>query len=297
MEKLFRKNAVDNYKDRFAVNKIIPRVPLRIWTVSFVFAAGIILSAVWLVFGKVTTTVDVDGVVFPPNGFEEIPAWGSGVLTNVAVDVGDKVEAGDIIAVITNSFELDEIETAQKNGENEETVRDKQKHYLDNAIIRTKFSGIVVSRAAKGNFLMEGDSIAKVAVQKANGNKKQVVAFLPTSNRYIVQTGCEAQISPDYAPREKYGYISGYVSYVGTDTITKKTLDSKYDEYNVSEILEDGETYFAVYIDFALDDKNEGELIWSLEESRGTPVELGANCRTTIVVDQETPLDWLLGDY
>ncbi|MBR6399592.1 MAG: hypothetical protein IKS17_00025 [Firmicutes bacterium] len=297
MEKLFRKEAVDNYKDRFAINRIVPRVPFRIWAICILFVVGIMFSAVWLVFGRVTTTVNVDGVVFPPDGFEEVSAWESGVISDISVDVGDEVEAGDIVAVVSDSYRIEEIERVKKEGKDAETVDNLQRHYLDDFVIRSKFDGLVVSRAAKGSFLLSGDSVAKIAVHKANGNAKRVIAFLPTSNRYIVQTGCEVQISPDYAPREKYGYISGYVSYVGTDTVTKKTLDSKYDEYNVSELLQDGKTYFAVYIDFALDDKNEGELVWSLEESRSIPVELGSNCRATIVVYKETPLEWLLGGY
>ncbi|MBR1442910.1 MAG: hypothetical protein IJ583_05185 [Firmicutes bacterium] len=296
MEKLFRDEAVENYKSKFSLNKNISRLPVHTVVLGFIFIIGILFMLTWFAYGKVTISVEADGIVFPSDGFEDIVATDYGTINYMTINIGDKVYPGDIIAVIPDEDTIEQIEyTKEHDPQNEESLKELYQRYKKNSIIIAEASGTVVSKANEGDSVMKGDNIARIAVEKKNNNKGQILAFIPTDNMYSIKLGSQVQISPNYAPREKHGYINGYVSYIGTEILTNKSLGKAYDVYNISDLLEEGKTYFPVYINMLSDENEEGKLVWSLKRSRDIPVGLGTQCSASIVIDQKSPFEWLFG--
>jgi hypothetical protein len=146
-----------------------------------------------------------------------------------------------------------------------------------------------------GTYVVTGDVVATVSARKDDGNDRQIIAFLPTNQKTSISSGCKVQVSPNYAPREKYGYINGYISKVDDSVITKSDVSASMNVYNIPDFLDDEETYIIVNINLLPDPKTESGLDWSVNQSGGIDVETGTVCDVAVVVNSYPPYQWLFG--
>lgn len=289
--KLFRENAVESYREQFSVNKQVKKMPISITIFSCIFIVGLILAIIWIVFGSIVETVNITGVVFPSKGIETITADNSGIITDVVTQVGEEVKVGDVIAIMPNAELLHQMENNQTNTEiyGKKDMDTLRKEYSEKSIIVSKCEGKVVSVAEEGNFLMIGEEIATIAATNSHANQRQIFAFLPTSQRNNIERGSAVQVSPNYAPREKYGYINGYVVDIGDEIITKQNAENRYNYYNIPNLLKEDETYIAVYINLLADESTSSQLNWSNNSSGHIDLETGTMCESLVVVSKNAP--------
>jgi len=65
----------------------------------------------------------------------------------------------------------------------------------------------------------------------AEGGNEAVRTYLPLSHIKKMKLGMEVQISPDYAPREEFGYLLGTVSHIGQEAVDPETLAGFFENY------------------------------------------------------------------
>ena len=68
------------------------------WLLLGCFAVALFAAALWGVLGRVEQTVAADGALVQPGVRHAVVSVASGVVTEVAAEVGDRVEAGQVIA-------------------------------------------------------------------------------------------------------------------------------------------------------------------------------------------------------
>ena len=73
-------------------------------TVLFICAVSF---TIWLFFGTVYETVSLRGIAWPDDSCGDVYAETSGIIAKTTVSVGDKVEVGDILAVMPNNDVLE----------------------------------------------------------------------------------------------------------------------------------------------------------------------------------------------
>lgn len=295
MGDLFRKEAVDNYKEQFSISKQITKLSFSTIFLSAIFILGLLFTVVWFIFGNIANTVNVTGIVYPISGVEKITASKSGIISEVTVNIGEDIEAGDIVAIIPDEDILEKIDEAVLSNADEKIIEGLRQDYYNNSIIISKVDGKVLASYNEGDYVQMGDAIVKVAAKRNSNNQRQIFAFLPTSQKNNISKGCAVQVSPNYAPKEKFGYINGYVSDIGEVIITKSDMQKKLDVYNIPNLLDENETYIAVYINLLSDANTESGLNWSKNNSGNINVEIGTVCNSSIIVSEQPPYKWLLG--
>ncbi len=295
MGNLFRKEAVENYKEQFSIDRQITRLSFSTLLLIMIFILGLLFIFVWFIFGNIVNTVNVTGIVYPTAGIEKITASKSGMISEVTVNIGDDVKTGDTVAIIPDEDILNRIDEAVSNNADEKIIEELRQDYYNNSIIVSKTAGKVLSAYDDGTYVQAGDAIVAVAARQKDNNQRQIFALLPTSRKNNISKGCAVQVSPDYAPREKFGYINGYVADIGESIITKSDAQKEFDVYNIPNILDENETYISVYINLLSDENTESGLNWSEINSGNIDVEIGTVCSSSIVISEKPPYKWLLG--
>lgn len=118
--------------------------------------------------------------------------------------------------------------------------------------------------------------------------EQSVYCYVPISTSKKIKQGMAAQISPDYASREEYGYINGIVESVGTSIVTSDTLASNfYDPQivlpTVSAAMQTGNV---VEIKVKMGD-------WSTEKGKSLDVTDGTECVMDVVVGETRPIEFV----
>lgn len=120
------------------------------------------------------------------------------------------------------------------------------------------------------------------AIAENYDNQIRVYSYVPIGTSRRLKEGMEVQISPEYAEREEFGYITGKITSIGTDIVTDYSIASKIKETQtvyplVAEILYNKQN--AVEIEMTLGD-------WSTEAGRSIEVVEGAMCDISAIVGQ-----------
>ena len=120
------------------------------------------------------------------------------------------------------------------------------------------------------------------AIAENYDNQIRVYSYVPIGTSRRLKEGMEVQISPEYAEREEFGYITGKITSIGTEIVTDYSIASKIKETQtvyplVAEILYNKQN--AVEIEMTLGD-------WSTEAGRNIEIVEGAMCDISAIVGQ-----------
>lgn len=291
---LFREEAYNNYSSM--VNTTANVKTVRVGVLTAAIAVIVVFAAVmtWLFTGNITETVNVDGIVTTDGGNVGIYAEISGTVSDVFVWSGAKVEAGDVIAVIPNKDKLSEIEAMRKSGADEDEINRLKNEYYSVSFIRALKSGIVRSVISDGQYINTGDKIAEMTVVEDYANNNKIIAFIPSYSVQALSTGLDVQVSPDFAPREQYGYIKGYISDIGAYPRTKESILEEYGIDELKNIIDDDISYMSVEITLIPDSESVSSVKWSSPKGNSLNVDAGTVCTGSVVVKSCKPYQWLL---
>lgn len=123
--------------------------------------------------------------------------------------------------------------------------------------------------------------IIGTAITEKSGVQK-VYCYVPISTAKRLKVNMETEISPDYAPKEQYGYINGKIVDIGENVITEAYLQ---DNLQNPEII------------FPLISKSNENLIqiqvglsgWSSEKGESIIVTDGSSCTVSVVESEQKP--------
>ena len=295
MSGLFRKEAEDAFKERFLTNRQLSRITIPVYAATIVLFVGIFFYFNWLFTGEIMRTTELDGVVFPSAGISTAYVLKGGTISDVTVRAGDSVEMGEVLGIIPDDNALAALNRSDHTTEELKKDNTDRNDYINNSFIRSPANGYVVSILQKGRSVQTGDVFAMIAADSREFNKERVLVFLPSENKNGIKKGCKVQISLEYAKRDRYGYINGYVYDVSDNVITKKDALEDYDFYNIPNLLEDGKTYLPVTINFEENSDYESGLAWSLSSSGSIEPEPGTRCKCSVIIETVKAFEWLAG--
>ncbi len=282
-KELFREEAMKNMFTPESLNESIYIGDTKSW--ALLIGIGIMLATfiIWAFVANIVETVNLNGVIFPEKGIQTIRIPQEGRVTDVRVEVGDKVGVGDVLMIIPQQNILDK----------EVITQDDLKKYESYSIIKSNVNGRIIELVDKGIYLQEGEVVAKIIEEDIYSNTKEVKAYVPAVLGRKLKEGMEAQVSPDYAAREEYGFMQGFITSIGTYPITREQVIQSYGGLLTQPELFEEESYIEVRITLSVDSESKNLLKWSNERGESLDVNIGTNCKISTIVSQKKPIDWL----
>ncbi|MDD4169463.1 MAG: hypothetical protein PHD36_04255 [Desulfotomaculaceae bacterium] len=123
------------------------------------------------------------------------------------------------------------------------------------------------------------------------GEEERVFCFVPMGVSKRLSDGMKVQVSPDYAPREEYGYIFGKVESIGEKPVTEEEIVQTFGHIQyVQGLITQGNM---VEVRVALE-RAEGRLRWSTQKGESVSVTGGSNCDLLIVTKERKPYELIL---
>lgn len=289
---IFRKSSLERVSSPERLNEYVKITSPGIWCVLLGCLALLIAVGFWGFYGNIPDSVKVQGMIFPQNGVTSvIPAEG-GRISDIRVKVGDYVEAGQIIAVIPQEELIREISELKGNGQRDENRASALiNEYESRSIIISPVSGIVLAAKSANETVSSTEPIARIVKQEKYADDKQIICYIPTSTAKKLQEGMEVQVSPDFAPREEYGYMLGNITGIGTYPVAEADVLSAVGSQQYAEGLLPPVNSVEVRITLTVDPDSENNMKWSNQKGESLPLAIGTKCNLVIVVKNYRPYE------
>lgn len=97
---IFRQAALDRLSSPEQLDRLMQVTDPRGWIALAGLCLIIVFGTIWSVVGVIPTTISGSGILLSSAGIREVESLGSGVISDVPVIVGDRVEIGDTIALV-----------------------------------------------------------------------------------------------------------------------------------------------------------------------------------------------------
>jgi multidrug resistance efflux pump len=263
--------------------------------------AGII---VWSVFGVMSTSVSVAGMLVDPAGVVHVYHDSSGKITEVLVDVGDVVKRGDIIATISPPTSDSDIIAAEKGIKESENYRSTMHNLanMDTALyraeqetnIKSDYDGIVTELHVNvGQMVSAGStSICSLRLEQLREDLLAVF-YAPIETAKRVKRGMTVRISPSEADTSETGVLIGIVSNVSLYPASSEGMMRIIGNSSVVAWIlnQTNNAAMEVMVDLVDDQKSKRQYLWS--SIVGDPPELsaGSACTGQIVVERKAPIE------
>ena len=134
--------------------------------------------------------------------------------------------------------------------------------------------------------MAENEIFRKTSLERISSPEK-LNEYIKITNPSLIAAkrmaeGMEAQISPDYASREEYGYKQGTIIKVGKEISTYEDLENNFSNPSiVTPILPtDGSNFVEIVID-------QGK--WSNEKGESIDITDGSTCNVSVVIGEQKP--------
>ena len=118
-------------------------------------------------------------------------------------------------------------------------------------------------------------------------NPKAVHSYLPIEATKFLEEGMNVRISPDYAPREQYGYIYGTIKSVGSIPVNEESLRSELGDSFELIYLPPGNV-IEVIVELEM---QSGVPRWSTSRGASIDVIIGSTCLLSVITMERKPYE------
>ena len=292
---LFRKSALERVSSPEQLNEYIKVTNPGVWGV--LLACLVLLAAVgfWAVYGSIPDTIHAFGIIFPEHGVAQVVPAAGGRITNMRVRVGDYVRVGQILAVIPQEDLIRRINDARNQPEpDEELIAGLMAEYERKSLVLSPVSGVVLSARRTDETVTETEVIATIVKMEEYADQHQAITYVPIAVAQRLKEGMEVQVSPEFAPREKFGFIYGHITGIGTYPVSEEDILAVVGSMQYAQRLLPNENSVEVRVTLAVDPASPNGVRWSSDKGKNLTLPLGTYCRLQIVVQNYRPIQLML---
>ena len=200
-------------------NVRVSMLPVRVVLIAISALALGVLA--WCFFGQMTDKEYMRGVVFPSEGTNGVNIPNTGVVKTVFVHKGDKVSAGQSLALVSVSGAY--------------------------SIVSAPCEGVVLSYIPENEGFEAFEDIVDLLPDSASGPVRSVTAFADFNAKRFLAPGQTAQVTPANETRERVGYVRGKVVHVSEYPVSKREAVLKLQNASLAdEIFPDKSSVFEV---------------------------------------------------
>lgn len=299
-KELFNRTALERLADTEGLDEPVKLMNLPMWILFAAILLGVAAAVLWMCVGTVSSGADYEGVIFDNEDVVLLNTEIGGVVQDVLVKEGDRVSDGDILAVIANEEQMEEIDRLRRK---QETYGKETQEYLEleeeinrrvgQSLIRSTTDGIVQRAELSGTSVEAGALIASVIPSSPYGYQ-EILLYIPKEEANTLEIGMEAQVTPAYAAREEYGYMTGVVAGISENLATENGIIRHMGTLEYVEDLLPKTGCVEVKIHLGISEGAENSYIWSNRRGEGLSVKSGDKCRVHIVKSEYRPYELLL---
>ncbi|MDD3364611.1 MAG: HlyD family efflux transporter periplasmic adaptor subunit, partial [Syntrophomonas sp.] len=162
------------------------------------------------------------------------------------------------------------------------------------SLIVSPVSGIVLSAKSVNETVSSTEAIAGIVKQEKYADDKQIICYIPTSTAKKLKEGMEVQVSPNFAPREEYGYMVGHITKIGTYPVSEADVLSAVGSTQYAIGLIPKESSVEVRVTLTVDPNSQDKIKWSSKKGELIPLSIGTSCNMLIVVKNYKPYELVL---
>ena len=111
---IFRKAALDRLSSPEQLDRLMQVTDPRGWIALGGLCLILAFVVVWSVVGRIPTTIQGSGILLSAEGIREVESLGSGVVSDLRVQVGDQIAMGDTIAIVGQPRLAQEVDRARE---------------------------------------------------------------------------------------------------------------------------------------------------------------------------------------
>ena len=262
------------------------------WLAGAILLLAVLGAAIRCFTGTITRSVAITGVVFPHYGIEQVSSQVSGQVSYVQVEVGDTVEAGDLIAIVPQEDLYRQIQEARTAQVPQEELDALFSAYQSVSMIYTPVSGRVVDLVATGSAIETGDLVVGVTSADSTTNEAEIRAYVSSTVAQSIQKGMEVRVYPSVSGSENYGYVQGLVSDISNYPITETNISETLGRFYTSQIVPQNENIVEIRVTL-LGGSDGTTGVWSRAEGGSLTIDTGTLCEMTVIIDEMTPWEYL----
>jgi multidrug efflux pump subunit AcrA (membrane-fusion protein) len=211
---LFRQKAMDKMLAPDELDRLMRVVDPKGWLALLALSALVVPVALWGVLGSIPTQVTAsDGLLLHRDALHSVVSPISGIVTEVAVETGDTVKAGQVVVHVATATGAE-------------------------ADVDTLFTGTVVDVPIDEGMLLERGQ--QVAVVEEGDEPLEAVFFVPAEDGKQLDTGMQVHVSPATTKAEKYGYLEGTIASVSQLPVTEGDMLKLLQDQSLVDALRTG---------------------------------------------------------
>ncbi len=266
---IFRKVALEHVSSPDRLDELLEVTHPRSWLVLVATAALLTLAVVWLVAGRIPLTVTGHIILLPEGGVKSIIATQAGIVQGLSAEVGDQVEAGQIIATLQTA-EGDSLQS-----------------------IAAPVAGRIIEVASGiGAYVEQGQRVAALEAIDEHGRLEGVL-YIPQRDSARLAPGMTVRIAPTTVKTAETGFLLGQVATVGSYPVTQASLLHTLGNSDLAAALVTEPAMVEVRVALVADSTTPSGYRWSAQGSEN-PLSSGILGTATIVTSYQKPLEMVI---
>lgn len=293
--KLFRKTALETVSNPEQLDQHIRVTKPFAWVILIAIISFVLGVGIWAFTGNISSGVDITGIVFSPDGVWIENSVVNGRVSDVLVGENERVDKGDVMAVIPDEELLAQIKAVKSQNGSGTTLDALRYQYMINSFVTASRGGMVNSVPSIGDTIAEGQQVTVNYSEENMSGSKEIITYIPQEVANSLNIGGDVQISISGYPREEYGYILGKITSIGNTVVTEETINkdlgtTKYNEYLIS-----ASNCVRVVIRLNVDSSTRSGFECSNQKGgQNLPVEIGTLCSVKFIFATIHPISMFI---
>lgn len=269
---IFREVALEQLSSPEQLDQLMQVTNPRGWLALAAMVGLLIAAILWGIFGSIPTNVTGEGILIAPGGVNNVVSVVSGQVVDIYFDVGDTVEAGQVVARVAVP---------------DQTVREK---------VVTPYSGHILEiKINEGDLVERGTPVLSVELLTAGGRQDlDAIIYVPPTEGKKIKPGMDVQISPSTVKREEFGVMLGKVASVGEFPATYQGMFRLLGSDELVQALSAGGAPIEVHVELTPDEETVSGYKWSSPQGPPTRIDSGTLCTARITLREQRPLSLVL---
>ncbi|MBN2833850.1 MAG: HlyD family efflux transporter periplasmic adaptor subunit [Candidatus Delongbacteria bacterium] len=266
MSSPYRKIALERQSSLEQLDKSIKITSPMSWLALIGVTIIILVTIIWSIFGKLPTTVTVNGIIVSPVSTNAIFTTDNGTVKRISVLPGDFVGFGD------------EIITVKTSGNEWRTVTSTQEGMVSEILVDLDDS------------IHQGDEVVRIS--PLTNMDQVVVCYVPYSNFPKLEENMQVLVYLEAVDKQLYGYMVARI--INIDSYASSKSNMSYvlgnDNSMADLFFSINDSVVAVTCELISDIETLSGYMWSNRNGESLTVKTGSKVSARIIIEQSPPI-------